>query len=234
MDLTCFKALVLFFVGRNPVSNWYMVSRTRKSAIFHYIYLVIFGVLFGYNRELWDQTPSPTCQTWWIYPYEGHWIDHWLDESLFGWYWVSKSILAKLESKKVREKDLQMCIIFLCARLNIGPKRDSSCLGTTQRPSYRLDPWCSTWTARSKVRWRPLLAKLESKKAREKDLQICTLFLRARLNIGPKQDSSRFGTTQGPSYRLDPSWLICGARSLVRWRLLLAKKESKRTSFIPR
>ena len=30
-------------------------------------------------------------------------------------------------------------------------------------------------------------------------------FLEGELNIGPKQDSSRFGTTQGPSYRLDPS-----------------------------
>jgi len=43
MDLTCLKALVWFFVGSNPVSDWYTVSHTRKGAIFHYIFLAIFG-----------------------------------------------------------------------------------------------------------------------------------------------------------------------------------------------
>jgi hypothetical protein len=43
MDLTCLKALVWFFVGSNPVSDWYTVSHTRKGAIIHYIFLAIFG-----------------------------------------------------------------------------------------------------------------------------------------------------------------------------------------------
>ena len=133
-----------------------------------------------------------------------------------------ETFVGQIGVEMAREKDLKICTRFLCARLNIGPKRDSSCFGTTQGPSFRLDPGCLTWTARSKVRWRPLLAKKESKRAREKDLKICTLFLCVRLNIGPKRDSSRFGTTQGPSYRLDPSCLTWTARSKVRWRLLLA------------
>ena len=123
---------------------------------------------------------------------------------------------------------MKMCILFLCSRLNIGPKRYSSRFESTQGPSYRLDPSCLTCGARNLVRWRPLFAKKQSKNAREKDLKFCTLFLCARLNIGPKRDSSRFGTTQGPSYRLDQSCLTCRARNPVRWRPLFAKKQSKK------
>ena len=63
---------------------------------------------------------------------------------------------------------MHICTLFLCARLNIGSRRYSSCFGTTQWPSYRLDPSCLTWAARNLVRLRHYSARKESKRPGKK------------------------------------------------------------------
>jgi len=112
-------------------------------------------------------------------------------------------------------------------RLNINPKWDSSRQCTMRWISNVIETSRLTCGARSLDRSIYFMVKKSTQVHRFQYLGTL-LFLCARLNIGPKRDSSVSGTTQGPSYTLDPSCLTWAARNLSGWDMSQPKRSQKR------